>query len=211
VSLDSRNAEEHNRVRGSEAAFETAARAVRSFSDAGIYTAVSAVLSPCMAAGLEKDDFVRFCGELGAHEVRFLEPIPSGRLTGTDRWIDSGARREMERFRREVNRDPSLPTVALLSRMESPECFGCGAGWFHIYIDAVGRVCPCDFVQVAFGSIREEPFTVIYRRMRERVPRFAATCLQSRQKPDGTFLAGEGAPPTLLAALAGLTVKGDLG
>lgn len=211
VSLDGRHAEEHNRVRGSGAAFDTAVRAVRSFSSAGVYTSVSAVLSPRMAADSEKNDFIRFCGELGAHEVRFLEPVPSGRLAGTKRSIGDEARRELERFRREVNRDPSLPTVALLSRMESPECFGCGAGWFHIYIDAAGRVCPCDFVQVAFGSIREDPFAVIYRRMRERVPRFSASCLQSRQKPDGTFLAGEGAPPTLLAALAGLTVKGDPG
>lgn len=211
MSLDSRHAKEQNRVRGAEAAFDTALRAVRSFSSAGVYTSVSAVLSPRMAADSEKDDFVRFCGDLGAHEVRFLEPIPSGRLAGAERWVDAGVRREMERFRRKVNRDPSLPTVALLSRMESPESFGCGAGWFHLYIDAAGRVCPCDFVQVGFGNIREEPFVDIYRKMRERVPRFAATCLQSRRHPDGTFLAGEGAPPTLLAALAGLTVKGDLG
>ena len=209
VSLDSRRAEEQNRVRGSGAAFDTAVRAIRAFSGAGVYTSVSAVLSPRMASGSDKLDLVRFCGGLGAHEVRFLEPIPSGRLAGTERLIGAGERREMERFRRAVNRDPSLPTVAMLSRMESAECFGCGAGWFHVYVDAAGRVCPCDFVQVPFGKIGEEPFAAVYRRMRDAVPPFATTCLQSRQRADGTFLAGEGAPPTLLAALAGLAATGE--
>jgi MoaA/NifB/PqqE/SkfB family radical SAM enzyme len=43
--------------------------------------------------------------------------------------------------------------------------FVCPCGTSEIYITCYGDVIPCPFIQIAFGSVAEEPFSQIYRRM----------------------------------------------
>jgi MoaA/NifB/PqqE/SkfB family radical SAM enzyme len=45
--------------------------------------------------------------------------------------------------------------------------FGCTAGGTdRFYINAKGDVQPCEFLNISFGNIKEEPFENIYDRMR---------------------------------------------
>ncbi len=182
VSLDCHDRERFNSDRGSGAAFDCAVNAVKLFASAGIYTSVSAVLPGDGVVEDEILDFVLFSGGIGAHEVRFLEPVSSGKIAHAAPAINPSGRAVMERLRRKVNRDPLLPKIVLLSRMESPECFGCGAGWFHMYVDAAGNLCPCDFVQTAYGSLNDESFETLYAKMRADIRPFTCTCLVERQR-----------------------------
>jgi MoaA/NifB/PqqE/SkfB family radical SAM enzyme len=52
------------------------------------------------------------------------------------------------------------------SWVNSPEGFGCFAGFYQIYVNAQGYVCPCDFTPIHFGNVREEPLQVIFDRLR---------------------------------------------
>jgi len=45
--------------------------------------------------------------------------------------------------------------------------FGCGAGFHHLFVDAVGRVCPCDLTPLSFGNVTAEPLAAIWERMSE--------------------------------------------
>ena len=71
-------------------------------------------------------------------------------------------------FHREANKDTALPKVAALAHIEDRSSYGCCGGTYHIYIDASGNVCPCDFTPLSFGNIREEPFKDVFQRLRRR-------------------------------------------
>ena len=43
--------------------------------------------------------------------------------------------------------------------------FGCGAGFHHLFIDAIGNVCPCDLTPLSFGNVFEEPLEKIWLKM----------------------------------------------
>ena len=48
---------------------------------------------------------------------------------------------------------------------------GCTAGGIdRFYIGCSGEVPPCEFVNLSFGNLNEEPFAVIYERMRSAFP-----------------------------------------
>ena len=55
--------------------------------------------------------------------------------------------------------------VCAFNEIESPELFGCSGGTRHLFIDAAGEVCPCDFTPLSFGNVTEEPMAVIWDRM----------------------------------------------
>jgi radical SAM protein with 4Fe4S-binding SPASM domain len=55
--------------------------------------------------------------------------------------------------------------------------FGCGAGFHHLFVDAVGNVCPCDLAPLSFGNISEEPLSEIWAEMRQWFDRPRCGCL----------------------------------
>ncbi len=62
----------------------------------------------------------------------------------------------------------NYPSVSAQIIEESPEIFGCTAGGTdRFYINAKGDVQPCEFLNLSFGNIAEEPFENIYDRMRK--------------------------------------------
>jgi len=51
---------------------------------------------------------------------------------------------------------------------EGPDIVGCTAGGIErFYLGHSGEVQPCEFLNVSFGNVKDEPFSVIYKRMRE--------------------------------------------
>ena len=52
--------------------------------------------------------------------------------------------------------------------MRPTDAFGCTAGGTdRFYVNAKGDVQPCEFLNISFGNILDEPFDRIYDRMRE--------------------------------------------
>ena len=58
--------------------------------------------------------------------------------------------------------------------------FGCGAGFHHLFIDAVGNVCPCDLTPLALGNVIDEPLVDIWIRMSEWFALPRCGCLARR-------------------------------
>ena len=59
------------------------------------------------------------------------------------------------------------PSLAVQVFEESPRAFGCTAGGVErFYLNHAGEVQPCEFLNVSFGNVTEEPFPAIFRRMR---------------------------------------------
>ena len=176
VALDVPNAAAQDLIRGHPGSFELSILAIRYFRDAGIFPYVNACLSHEVARPEELRRFLDFARDLGVGVVSMNEPKPCGRFFGqqAEELFSPADREAASRFFRDANISPETrhhPYVAYLPYFERPERFGClMGGHSHLYVDSRGRVLPCLFVPVSFGSILEEPFAAIVHRMRKSVP-----------------------------------------
>ncbi|MGA1796353.1 MAG: radical SAM/SPASM domain-containing protein [bacterium] len=177
ISLDS---QEHNRMRRSESAFDDAIAAIEHALAAGIYTAVSTVMTKQMLHSEKMDEFVRFAAGLGIHEIRLLEPKPCGRLLyGDEEMFGEEDRDRMRQIQYAINRDISLPAIMSFAHITAQGNYGCSAGRVHVYVNAQGEVCPCDFSPFSFGNLCNESFNTIYARMNRYLPRPFSGCIIS--------------------------------
>lgn len=174
VSIDSPDAEEHNRLRRNPRAFDHALRAIGCASEAGLYTLVSAVV---YRRHLTRENIVRLAQLVqrhGAHELRIHQPIPRGHLAESPEaesifyQEDDVARLNEIQFSLN-SAGGDFPKISALSYTEGPCKFGCGAGVLHSYISATGELWPCDFVPLSFGNVLQEDLAEVYARMLDAV------------------------------------------
>ncbi len=178
VSLDHHSREVHDRRRGVEGAFESALAAIRNCREHGFYTMIQLVATRDVIEGDTIDRYLELSGSLGVHEIRLLEPMPTGKLLDGDPacCISCGQREALRRLHTRTNRSHSLTKVCSFAHVEHEERYGCGAGFQHFYIDGSGNVCPCDFVPVSFGNVREESVKEICVRMAQALGRPRPRC-----------------------------------
>ena len=84
VSLDSADAETHNKIRGVEGAFEKATAAIRTFADNGIMPQV--IMSIMQANAEHIDAVIKLAENLGASSVKFniIQPTGRGEIINND-------------------------------------------------------------------------------------------------------------------------------
>lgn len=178
VSLDSHIEEEHNAKRNSSAAYGEAVAALKNSIEAGLYTAISMVITKEMLYSGRIYDFIKFAAGLGVHEIRILRPKPCGKvIKGNFEILEERDVRKFVELQYEINLDPALPAIMSLPHIGTINNYGCSGGRTHMYVTADGDVCPCDFVPVSFGNITEEAFVDIYQRMLKSFPEHAHGCI----------------------------------
>jgi MoaA/NifB/PqqE/SkfB family radical SAM enzyme len=167
VSLDHVDAAQYDRQRGRPGLWDTAVAAIRLARRTGFYTMVSTVATPQVVRDRVHERIYRLARELRVDEYRLVEPMPCGRLVDAVEadLLTPEDVLTLRRFHVETNRRGRLPKVCAFNQIESPELFGCGAGTQLLYIDAAGRVCPCDFTPLSFGNAVTEPLADIWRKM----------------------------------------------
>jgi MoaA/NifB/PqqE/SkfB family radical SAM enzyme len=177
VSIDSLFKDEQVARRGSDTAYEDALKAIKFFSEAGIYTTASAVMNNTMQSWRYLEDFADFCYNAGAHELRILREIPSGKIKEP---LNNFDLERIEELKKKYNKRKDKITIMSLPGFESPHYSGCNGGLYHMYIDAEGNLCPCDFVQHSFGNLNDKSFSDIYTQMKKFFPVNAQECLSMR-------------------------------
>jgi MoaA/NifB/PqqE/SkfB family radical SAM enzyme len=178
VSLDHYEPAIHDERRGKKGAFETALNAIRIFRDNGMYTMIQLVATKEMANQQVFQRYLDLAGKLGVHEIRLLEPMPTGNLMScAGKCILSDAERaELKQLHIRTNNEKDTTKVCAFAHIEHKELYGCGAGFQHLYIDAQGNVCPCDFTPVSFGNIKSESVGVIWSRLTKAFGRPGCKC-----------------------------------
>jgi len=182
ISLDHYEAEIHDKRRGKKGAYATAIEAVRTARSAGFYTMIQLVATRDLANEDVLDRYLSLASQLGVHEIRLLEPMPTGELTGEQcACCINGEQRELlKRIHRKTNGDRSSPKVTSFAHIEHGSMYGCGAGFQHMYIDSSGNVCPCDFTPISFGNVLEKPVAAVWRRMQEAFGQPGRVCFLLR-------------------------------
>jgi len=166
IGLEHADEATHDRVRAHRGSFAEAETAAKSCCEAGVYLAISTVGTREKLASGELERLYVLAERWGACEFRILTPVATGAWTGCGSvMLTPQELRAMADFHREHNRYDAGPAVASFAYLESDELFGCGAGFHHLYIDACGKVCPCDLTPLSFGDVNDEQLMDIWKRM----------------------------------------------
>ena len=171
-SLHSHEPESFNKFLGSPTAWDTMEKAIFMCHKAGISVAFNSCLM--------KDDFYNgnfekimdTAKDFDASIIQIIKPKPSGGWLSNDE-LDfseedlSHAKAKMNLYNQD-EKYSDYPSISGQIIEESPEVFGCTAGGTdRFYINAKGDVQPCEFLNISFGNIADEPFEIIFDRMRE--------------------------------------------
>lgn len=169
VSLDSARASEFNDVRNSVEAYETAVTGLVNAVNSGLYTMAGAVATPEFVHKKRVNALYKMMSDMKIDELRLVEPMPCGKLRkDLEKMLLSKDDINLIRdFHVKTNRASGYTKVCAFNHVESPDMLGCGGGTQHLYIDAGGEVCPCDFTPLSFGNVTKEPFGNIWARMNE--------------------------------------------
>lgn len=171
VSVHSPQREAHDRMTGVEGSFDTAVHVLRVCKQRGLVTAINSVLSEqeVRDGGLVR--LMDFAKELQCDFVQLIHPKPAGRWLSkrtemqTDPAVVERIRVEHLRYNSPACHD--YPSLAAQVFEESESVLGCTAGAVdRFYLNAHGELQPCEFLNVSFGNVSEEPFETLLARMR---------------------------------------------
>lgn len=166
IGIESDDSAEHDNIRGVSGSFDEAIKAIGLSLEAGLYTAISTVGTKEKIKNGQIQKLAQLAENYGVHEFRILEPIPTGSFYNQkDEVLSGDESKELADFHKQWNRKNRGPAISGFSYLESDEMFGCGAGFHHLFIDAIGNVCPCDLTPLSFGNLLDEPLEKIWLKM----------------------------------------------
>jgi len=175
VSIHSPDAALHDAFTGVPGSFDTALALLRDWRSLGGSTAVNSVLSEEELTQGGLDRLMDLARGLACDFVQLIHPKPAGDWLGRTESMQKGGavldlvRREHLRYNSRAH--PHDPALAAQVFEESPHVLGCTAGGVdRYYVNANGEVQPCEFLNLSFGNVTEEPFEVIFDRMRACFP-----------------------------------------
>ncbi len=212
VSVDSADPKKHDAFRGVEGAWERAVKALENAVRFGVNHAMAVTVTKHNVD--EVQEILDLAQSIGVKRVVFFNFIPVGRgVDIADLDLEPEEReafmrliyREMKRRKgiEVITTAPQYGRVVLQlsgSREVAPTHFyvggdpivralaefigGCGAGRIYVAIQPNGDVCPCVFMPIVVGNVREKPFRRIWdeapllRELRDRskLKGFCARC-----------------------------------
>ena len=181
IGIESDDPENHDTIRRCSGSYQTALSAVEQSLAAGLYTAISTIGSRDKLHNGTLERLAEFAAARGVHEFRILEPIPTGSYSGHDSQIlTPDESQQIAEFHKQWNRTGTGPAIASFAHLESDAMFGCGAGFHHLFIDALGNVCPCDLTPLKLGNVLERPLTEIWIKMAQWFDLPRCGCLMKR-------------------------------
>jgi radical SAM protein with 4Fe4S-binding SPASM domain len=191
ISIDGKDAESHDDMRGIPGAFNRSVEGLRRCAEAGLYTCVATTVT---SRNIDQvADIHRLTGELGARQLMCFNFIPTGR--GADMVDQDITPVQREALMQQIlamdmnGKSPvALSTAPQFGRISvagdeemvsaghfyigselgskarvlSDFIGGCGAGRLYCSIEPTGDVQPCVFLPVVVGNLRESTFSEVW-------------------------------------------------
>ena len=171
VSIHSPDREIHDSFTGVPGSFDLACDTLRLCRSMGLVATMNSVLSEKEVRLGGVDALMTLARDLDCDYVQLIHPKPAGLWLGKQDGMqqDHALLRDIERLHLWYNsrHRHDYPSLAAQVFEERCEAVGCTAGAVdRFYLNAAGELQPCEFLNISFGNINEEPFEVIYQRMR---------------------------------------------
>jgi len=181
IGIESDDLENHDAIRGVRGSFNTTLQAIDLSLNAGLYTAISTIGSRDKLHDGTLHRLADMASKKGVHEFRILEPVPTGSYSGENNQVLTPEEsRKIAEFHKQWNRKGNGPAIASFAHLESDAMFGCGAGFHHLFVDALGNVCPCDLTPLKLGNVLEQPLYDIWQEMSQWFDLPRCGCLMKR-------------------------------
>jgi MoaA/NifB/PqqE/SkfB family radical SAM enzyme len=169
VSLDSADAAEHDRFRGTKGLFDKAVAGIRKARLLGMSVGISCTITPESFARGEMAQIVELGRQLGVHEVLVFDAMPTGRYSARTDLVDNqGWVEEMIQAAVPFNRDPGYPGVLVWAYTSGYRAVGCSCGTSYFYVSPYGDVMTCDFNHAVFGNALSTPLYQVWDAMTSR-------------------------------------------
>lgn len=166
LSLDSVSKERHDSMRGCQGAYDQALSAIRNAKKAGLYTMSQTVCTRELLMSGEILELAKMLNLEGVDEMRILEPLPCGRLSGSHPALLSPDEQiKLMNLHILLNSDKQYPKASVFPYFESAGQFGCGAGSQHSYVDTTGNFGPCDFLETRYGNLLTCDIQAVWQKM----------------------------------------------
>lgn len=171
VSIHSPDPEIHDQFTGIPGSFQTAYNTLKTCRRKGITAAFNTVLSEEEVKSGGIAEIMELARELDCDYVQLIHPKPAGTWLGRKEGMqtDPGVIQTVCREHLQYNsrRKQNYPALAAQVFEESGNFFGCTSGAVdRFYVGAGGEVQPCEFLNISFGNVKDDPFNTIYKRMR---------------------------------------------
>ncbi|ACL19828.1 radical SAM/SPASM domain-containing protein [Desulfitobacterium hafniense] len=179
LSLDSVRKERHDELRGYPGAYDQALNGIRNARQAGLYTMSQTVCTRELMAEGEIFELAEMLKGSGIHEMRIMEPLPCGRLSGpSSALLSAEEQNQLKQLHITLNGDQRYPKASVFPYFESAEQFGCGAGTQHSYVDAAGNFGPCDFLEdLRYGNLLTDDVREVWQKMHQASGGPKCSCL----------------------------------
>lgn len=171
VSIHSPNAIVHDALTGVPGSFELACDSLKMCRTHGLLAAMNSMLSEgeVCNGGLEK--LMELSRELDCDYVQLIHPKRAGNWLGHTEGMQQTrevlAYIEQAHLHYNSQARHDYPSLAAQVYEEREQTAGCTAGGIdRFYLNAHGEVQPCEFLNLSFGNVQQEPLDVIFARMR---------------------------------------------
>ena len=170
LSIDSPNAEEHNKLRGMPGLFETAIEGIKRIQSKDIFAGFSGYATRSATEKGTYKKLHKLAIDLGLKNIIYFDCVPTGKmLHDTSEMLTFDLREELHNYSAEVFRRKTVPPLSSQSWQNSVEAYlsgiGCLAANIQFYATAYGDISPCDFSPISFGNVRKESLQKIWMRM----------------------------------------------
>ena len=174
-SIHSVSSGKHDAFTGVKGSFDTALEFLSRCRKSGMLTGFNTVLSDQEIIDGEIDNIMALAQEHQCDYIQLIHPKSCGRWgkKNFDRALHEKAIAIACAAQKRYNsaRSKNSPILTAQVFEESPEMLGCTAGGIdRFYVGCSGEIQPCEFVNISFGNLCHEPFSVIYERMRRAFP-----------------------------------------
>lgn len=171
VSIHSPNPEKHDAFTGVPGSFDTACKAIKLCRSMNRVVAFNSVLSEEEVRHGGLAELMDLAREFDCDYVQLIHPKPAGLWMGRREGMqrDADLIRDVQRAHVQYNsrKMHDYPSLAAQVFEESELVLGCTAGAVdRFYLNANGEIQPCEFLNISFGNVHDEPFDTIFDRMR---------------------------------------------
>jgi putative heme d1 biosynthesis radical SAM protein NirJ2 len=172
ISLDSTDAEKHDRFRGVPGGFDKTMEGMKNCREAGLRFQIHTTVMDWNYDEIEQITDLAIESGAAAHHIFFL--VPTGRAAHLASGIMKAEKYE-DLLERIMDRQEEVPIelkptcapqfmrIAKQKGMKMRFTRGCIAGIAYCLIGPTGNVQPCAYLDMNLGNVREMPFTEIWR------------------------------------------------